>query len=53
MEKEIFKPKKVKDPLTGKERVLSPEEQEELLEKGVFIDPAEDKKKSKGKNEQS
>lgn len=34
----IFKPIKIRDPKTGEERILTPEEQEELLEKGVIID---------------
>lgn len=36
----IFKPIKVIDPFTGKKRVLSPEEQELMLEKGMLIDPS-------------
>lgn len=48
--KPIFKPKKVIDPLTGEERILTPEEQEELLEKGIFIDSAKDIKNKNGKS---
>ena len=32
----LFRPVEITDPLTGKKRVISAEEQEELLEKGVF-----------------
>jgi hypothetical protein len=34
----IFKPIKIKDPITGKEVVVSEEQQEEMLERGVFFD---------------
>jgi hypothetical protein len=34
----IFKPIKIIDPLTGEERSITPEEQEEMLEKGIFLD---------------
>jgi hypothetical protein len=34
----IFKARKIIDPRTGKERVISPEEQEVLLEKGIILD---------------
>lgn len=34
----LFKPIKIKDPQTGEERIVSSEEQESLLERGVFID---------------
>ena len=37
-----FEPKKIVDPRTGKERIMSPEEQMVLLQKGILIDiPAE------------
>ena len=48
--KPIFEPKKIIDPLTGKEKILTPKEQEELLEKGIFIDFTEDKKDKNGKS---
>lgn len=34
----IFKARKIKDPHTGQERILTPEEQELLLQKGVLLD---------------
>jgi len=36
---QIFEPLEIIDPLTGQKRVLSPEEQEELLEAGIIIGP--------------
>ncbi|HSX25323.1 MAG TPA: hypothetical protein VLG69_05135 [Candidatus Andersenbacteria bacterium] len=33
----IFKPQKIKDPRTGKERIISPEEQELMLMKGALF----------------
>ena len=37
--KKIFKRLKVIDPLTGKKRTLSPQEQELMLQKGILISP--------------
>lgn len=34
----IFKPCKIIDPITGDERILSAEEQEDMLEKGIILD---------------
>ena len=34
----MFKPKKIIDPATGKERFVSAEEQELMLEKGILFD---------------
>lgn len=34
----FFQPRKIKDPVTGKERIVSPEEQLEMLEKGILFD---------------
>lgn len=50
MPQQIFNPIKIIDPLTGKERVVKEEEQEEMLEKGILIAPVK-KKKVKDKNE--
>ncbi len=49
----IFKPRKIIDPLTGKERIVSPEEQEALLLRGVLFDAvsAEDESESLTKEE--
>lgn len=33
----IFKPQKIRDPRTGEERIVSPEEQELMLMKGAFF----------------
>lgn len=33
----IFQPQRIIDPRTGKERIVSPEEQELMLMKGVFF----------------
>lgn len=33
-----FKPRKIIDPRTKKERIISPQEQEEMLAKGVIFD---------------
>lgn len=33
----IFKPQRIIDPRTGKERIVSPEEQELMLMKGAFF----------------
>lgn len=41
---QVFQPLKVIDPLTGKEIVLSPEEQEEMLERGIMLAPSRKKK---------
>ena len=35
---QIFRPKKIVDPRTGRERIVSPEEQSLLLEKGILLD---------------
>jgi len=35
----LFKSIKIQDPKTGEIRILSPEEQEAMLEKGIMIDP--------------
>ncbi|MFC1721439.1 hypothetical protein ACFL0Z_00815 [Patescibacteria group bacterium] len=48
MKKKIFKPVKMKDPLTGKERVVTPEEQEAMLEKGIFLGAAVSDKSDDG-----
>lgn len=37
--KNIFKKLEVIDPLTGKKRILSAEEQERMLEKGILLSP--------------
>ncbi len=42
-----FKPIEVTDPITGEKKILTPEEVEELLEKGVFLGPASDNKEGK------
>ena len=34
----IFKPRKIVDPRTGKIRIISPEEQAEMLDKGILFD---------------
>lgn len=40
----IFKPRKIKDPRTSEQRIVSPEEQELMLQKGVIFDlPSEEK----------
>lgn len=44
MSQQIFKPIKIIDRLTGKERVVTEEEQEEMLEKGILIFPDKEKK---------
>lgn len=51
MPKQIFHPIKTIDPLTGKERVVTGEEQEEMLEKGMLIFPVVKEKKVVNKNE--
>lgn len=33
----LFKPRKIIDPFTGEERIVSPEEQEMMLMKGVLF----------------
>lgn len=39
----LFKPRKIIDPFTGKERIVSPEEQEMMLMKGIiFSVPSDD-----------
>lgn len=45
MTKSFFNPIKIIDPLTGKERIATEEEQEEMLEKGILIAPIKEKKK--------
>ena len=44
MPRQIFHPIKIIDPLTGEERVVTEEEQEEMLEKGMVIFPVKEKK---------
>ncbi len=34
----FFRPRKIKDPISGEERIVSPEEQMEMLEKGIVFD---------------
>jgi len=38
LDMELFTPKKIIDPITGKERIVSSEEQELMLEKGILFD---------------
>ena len=35
----FFKPIRIIDPLTGKEKIVDENEQEEMLEKGILIAP--------------
>lgn len=50
----IFKPVKIIDLLTGKERVVSPEEQEEMLDKGIFFDiSVQSDKNARGLNDET
>jgi len=37
---QLFRPMKTIDPLTGKEKIVSGEEQEEMLERGILVAPA-------------
>lgn len=50
----FFQPKTVIDPATGKKRVINPEEQWKMLEKGVLFDLPieEDSKKVSDKSTQ-
>ena len=51
----LFKPRKIVDPRTGKERIISVQEQEELLKKGILFDipssEVPEKKPEENKNE--
>lgn len=55
MGKKLFKPIEIIDSLTGQKRILSAEEQEEMLEKGIWIGnlqastPAPQKENNNGK----
>jgi hypothetical protein len=42
--KNFFTPIIITDPLTGKEKVVSAKDQEEMLEKGILIAPIKQKK---------
>lgn len=47
----IFKPIKIIDPFTGKERIVSPEEQEMMLMKGILFNlPSADKPENTSSN---
>ncbi len=47
----FFKPKKIIDPYTGKSRIVTSEEQIEMMEKGILFDvPSEEAKNEKDDN---